>query len=133
MLLGTTFREWKAWTFEQAAARKYDSLRMEHEIAEREWGLKVENQEKEHERRLQVGKSRRRRRSMGGGCRWGLVLFHMSGRGSARGVESLCDDRSWSKVVGFHFRGVDSKMNLCPHSQNFLDISGAGILRPQRW
>merc|ERR1719162_666534 len=29
MLLGTTFREWKSWTFEQNAARKFEALRME--------------------------------------------------------------------------------------------------------
>lgn len=54
MLLGTTFREWKSWTFEQSAARQYDGLRMEQEIQEREWKMKVENQEKEHDRRLQA-------------------------------------------------------------------------------
>lgn len=54
MLLGTTFREWKSWTFEQNAARKFEALRMEMEIAEREWNIKLENQEKEHDRRLQA-------------------------------------------------------------------------------
>ncbi|CAD7945741.1 unnamed protein product [Amoebophrya sp. A120] len=54
MLLGSTFREWKAWTHEQTAARKYDAMRMEQEIAEREWNLKLENQEKEHDKRLQA-------------------------------------------------------------------------------
>ncbi|CAD7967486.1 unnamed protein product [Amoebophrya sp. A25] len=54
MLLGNAFREWKAWAFEQTAARRYDALRMEQEIAEREWNLKLENQEKEHDKRLQA-------------------------------------------------------------------------------
>mmetsp|Transcript_9742 Transcript_9742/g.24030 ORF Transcript_9742/g.24030 Transcript_9742/m.24030 type:complete len:276 (+) Transcript_9742:186-1013(+) len=54
MLLGSTFREWKAWSGEQTASRKYDALRMEQEIAEREWNLKLENQEKEHDKRLQA-------------------------------------------------------------------------------
>jgi len=54
MLLGSCFREWKSWTFEQGAARQYDALRLEQEIAEKEWNSKLENQEKDHERRLQA-------------------------------------------------------------------------------
>lgn len=60
MLLGTTFREWKSWTFEQNAARKFEALRMEMEIAEREWNIKLENQEKEHDRRLSALESNHR-------------------------------------------------------------------------
>jgi len=52
MLLGSCFREWRSWTFEQSAARQYDALRLEQEIAEKEWNLKLENQEREHEKRL---------------------------------------------------------------------------------
>ena len=37
MLLGTTFREWKGWTFEMNATRKYEGLLQDHELSERKF------------------------------------------------------------------------------------------------
>lgn len=52
MLLGTTFREWKSWTFEMNATRKYEGLLQDHELSERTWQKKFEELENEAERRL---------------------------------------------------------------------------------
>jgi hypothetical protein len=53
MLLGTCFREWKGWTFEQNAGRKFLGLQQHHEFTEREFLEKMESLQKKHGEELE--------------------------------------------------------------------------------